>query len=76
MHLTGAGARSVTTLVNGKEYSATVGTTVQAVVDELALGRSGIAVALNGEVVSKSRWTDTFVGEGDRLEVLTAAQGG
>jgi len=68
VHLTGAGARSVTTLVNG--------TTVQAVVDELALGRSGIAVALNGEVVSKSRWTDTFVGEGDRLEVLTAAQGG
>ena len=36
----------------------------------------GIAVALNGEVVSRSRWEDAVLGEGDRLEVLRAVGGG
>lgn len=36
----------------------------------------GIAVALNGEVVSRSRWDDAILTEGDRLEVLRAVGGG
>jgi sulfur carrier protein len=36
----------------------------------------GIAVALNGDVVPRSRWADTSPGEGDHVEVLTAVQGG
>lgn len=36
----------------------------------------GIAIALNGEVVPRSEWTVTEVTEGDRIEVLVAAQGG
>lgn len=36
----------------------------------------GIAVALNGEVVSRSAWDETLLTEGDRLEILVAAQGG
>ncbi len=36
----------------------------------------GVAVARNGEVVSKSAWETTVVGEGDRIEIVTAAAGG
>ena len=36
----------------------------------------GIAVALNGEVVPRSAWDTTHLRSGDRVEVLTAAQGG
>jgi sulfur carrier protein len=37
---------------------------------------SGIAVALNGEVVPRSAWSTTGLDPGDRLEVLGASQGG
>jgi sulfur carrier protein len=36
----------------------------------------GIAVAVNGEVVPRSAWDSTGLEPGDRVEVLTAAQGG
>lgn len=36
----------------------------------------GVAVALNGEVVSRSRWDESTLEEGDRLEVLRAVGGG
>jgi sulfur carrier protein len=39
-------------------------------------GARGIAVALNGEVVPRSAWDATGLEAGDRVEVLTAAQGG
>lgn len=36
----------------------------------------GVAVARNGEVVPKTRWADTALSEGDRIEILAAVQGG
>jgi sulfur carrier protein len=38
--------------------------------------RRGIAVALEGEVVPRGRWAETPLGEGQRVEVLEARQGG
>lgn len=38
--------------------------------------RPGAAVAVNGEVVPRSTWTDHRLREGDRVEVLDATQGG
>lgn len=46
---------------------------------ELAGGdrdRPGMAVALDGEVVPRSEWSQTEVGEGARIEVVAAIQGG
>jgi len=37
---------------------------------------SGVAVAVNGEVVSRSAWESTPLSESDLVEVLTAVQGG
>jgi sulfur carrier protein len=50
-------------------------------VDELldALGvevRRGMAVAVDAAVVPRSEWSTTRVGEGARVEIVTAVQGG
>jgi sulfur carrier protein len=36
----------------------------------------GIAAALNEAVVPRSRWAATLLRDGDRVEILTAVQGG
>ena len=38
--------------------------------------RDGVAVAVDGEVVPRSRWDDRPLAEGDQVEVLRAVQGG
>lgn len=39
-------------------------------------GRPGVAAAVNGEVVPRRTWPDRVLAAGDRVEVLSAAQGG
>jgi sulfur carrier protein len=36
----------------------------------------GIAIALNGSVVRRRDWATTALGEGDRVEIVRAMQGG
>jgi sulfur carrier protein len=62
--------------VNGAAGDRPTGTSVDDVVIELGRGRSGIAVALNDEVVPRSQWPLVELRDGDRIEILTAAQGG
>ena len=62
--------------VNGGPDHVPDDTTVDDVVVRLGRGRSGLAVAVNDEVVPRSRWASTALQAGDRVEVLTAAQGG
>ena len=38
--------------------------------------RDGVAVAVDGEVVPRSRWDDRPLAEGAQVEVLQAVQGG
>ena len=62
--------------MNGEAREVAAGTTVATLVDDLAGGRSGIAVAVDDAVVRRSAWGDTALTEGARVEVLTAVQGG
>jgi sulfur carrier protein len=50
--------------------------TVETVVAQITEARTGVAVALNDEVVRRSAWASTPVNEADRVEILTAVQGG
>ena len=50
--------------------------TVADLVRQLGLGGKRIAVERNGEVVPKSRHSETPVGEGDRFEIIVAVGGG
>ena len=38
--------------------------------------RLGIAVARNGEVISRRQWSGTMLEQDDAVEILSAAQGG
>jgi sulfur carrier protein len=62
--------------INGAPSDMPDGTTVDDLIAHLGRGRSGLAVAVNDEVVPRSRWAVAGLREGDRIEVLTAAQGG
>ena len=37
---------------------------------------SGVAVALNDEVIRRGAWSETTLAAGDRVEIVTATQGG
>jgi sulfur carrier protein len=62
--------------VNGEEQAVAAGTTVAALVAALGLEPRGIAVAVDGEVVTRSRWASRSLAAGERVEVLSIARGG
>jgi sulfur carrier protein len=66
----------VTVWVNGGARDLPAPTTIEALVAQIAPGRRGVAVALNGHVVPRGDWQATPLAEGDRVEVLGAVQGG
>lgn len=64
--------------VNGMNKALPPGTSLAQIVGELFENKStaGCAVALNGEVISRSDWTETVLSNGDAVEVVHATQGG
>lgn len=62
--------------VNGQPRALAQGTTVKDVVTSLTGNLEGCAVALNDSVIPRSDWPARTVEPGDRIEVLTAVQGG
>ena len=62
--------------VNGGEREVPDGATIADVLAELDAPTSGVAVALDGDVVPRAMFAETVLTEGAVLEVLTAVQGG
>jgi sulfur carrier protein len=63
--------------VNGHDRDIAPGATVAELVEEVAPAAArGIAVAVNAEVVPRTRWVDTPLRAEDTVEILTAVQGG
>ncbi|MDH6216418.1 sulfur carrier protein ThiS [Streptomyces pseudovenezuelae] len=62
--------------VNGESREFAPGTALDIVVRALTPAPSGVAAALNETVVPRGQWSSTSLTEGDRVEVLTAVQGG
>ncbi|MEV8591886.1 sulfur carrier protein ThiS [Streptomyces sp. NPDC052012] len=62
--------------VNGEPREVESGTRLVVVVTSLTAAPSGVAAALNETVVPRTQWASTPLSEGDRVEVLTAVQGG
>ncbi|WP_333777478.1 sulfur carrier protein ThiS [Streptomyces sp. IBSBF 3136] len=62
--------------VNGRHRQVAPGTALDALVRTLTAAPSGVAAAVNETVVPRTRWATTALAEGDRVEVLTAVQGG
>ena len=62
--------------LNGEVTAVAEGATVASALAELDLPPRGIAVALDREVVPRGEWERTVLGDGARLEVVRAVQGG
>jgi sulfur carrier protein len=61
--------------VNGRD-DAFLSETVDDLLTRLGIERRGIAVALDGDVVRRSDWSNTVVPDGSSIEIVTAAAGG
>jgi sulfur carrier protein len=62
-------------IINGERRSIAA-TCVDALLSELEHERTHLAVAVNHEVVPRSRWATTSLADGDTIEIITARQGG
>ena len=66
----------MTIMVNGEPMELPEGLTVDGLLEQLKVRREYTAVALNREVWPKSRYADTVLKEGDRLEIVRPMGGG
>ncbi|MGP4093097.1 sulfur carrier protein ThiS [Nonomuraea sp. KM90] len=62
--------------INGAAHEVVDGITVAQAVRILTAVTTGVAVAVNDEVVTRGAWDSTALRDRDRVEVLTAVQGG
>jgi sulfur carrier protein len=67
---------TVTVRVNGGPREVAAGLTLDRLVASLTTAATGVAAAVNETVVPRGQWPATPLGDGDRVEVLTAVQGG
>ena len=62
--------------LNGDAKEVGEGTTLQGLVEQLALAPERLAVELNREVVRRADWRAVVLSEGDRVEIVHFVGGG
>lgn len=62
--------------VNGETQELPEGMTIAGLVATITEAHKGVAVAVNDEVVRRADWDSITVRDNDRVEILTAVQGG
>jgi sulfur carrier protein len=67
---------TVTVRVNGERRTLPAPVALDAVVAAVTPAPAGVAAAVNEAVVPRGRWAATALADGDRIEILTAVQGG
>jgi sulfur carrier protein len=63
-------------VINGKPHRPAGGLSLAEAVALLTDARTGVAAAVNGDVVRRVAWAKTPLSDGDEVEVVTAVQGG
>jgi len=67
---------AMTVLVNGQARTVPAGQLLAELIAVHTSSRSGVAVAVNGEVVPRTAWPEYELEDGAAIEILTAVQGG
>jgi sulfur carrier protein len=62
-------------IINGEQREIT-SSRVDALLGELDYEGTHFAIALNYDVLPKSRWAETAIKTGDEIEIITPRQGG
>jgi sulfur carrier protein len=63
-------------IINGRRRPVTEELSLAAAVSLITSSGTGVAAAVNGDVVLRGAWESTRLANGDRVEVVTAVQGG
>jgi len=63
-------------IINGEERIFHSARTLAGLVEELGMKQDRVAVELNRNIVSRERWAETALSEGDRLEIVHFVGGG
>jgi sulfur carrier protein len=63
-------------VINGHPHLAAAGLSLAQAVALLTDADTGVAAAVNGDVIRRAAWDATQLSDGDEVEVLTAVQGG
>ena len=67
---------SVQVKLNGEPHELSDGATMTEAVTQVTDLASGVAAAVNGDVVPRGSWAATPLRDGDQVEAVTAVQGG
>jgi sulfur carrier protein len=63
-------------IVNGEPKSVNSDYTAEQLLDDMGFAGKRVAVELNMEIVSRSNYSETFIAEGDKIEIVRAIGGG
>jgi sulfur carrier protein len=63
-------------VINGEPRQIPAPISLAQAVALLTSAQTGVAAAVNGDVVRRAAWNATSLTDGDEVEVLTAVQGG
>jgi sulfur carrier protein len=66
----------MTIVVNGEPRQSAEPMSLADAVALLTTASTGVAAAVNGEVIRRVAWPQTQLADGDEVEVVTATQGG
>ena len=69
-------ARAIEVEVNGELHRLPASCTIAGLLEQLDLGGQRVAVAVNRDVVIRSRHAEVALASGDRIEILEAVGGG
>ena len=67
---------SITILVNGENHETPAGASIRTLLDQLGLNAARVAIEYNLQILPKTRWEETKVAPGDRLEIVQFVGGG
>jgi sulfur carrier protein len=62
--------------LNKNKITVAKGVTIQGLLELQSLPEQGCAVALNNQVIPKSKWNTTTINSGDSLSIFQAIAGG
>jgi thiamine biosynthesis protein ThiS len=62
--------------VNGESRETAAGTTVLALLEQLGLNAGRVAIEYNLQILAKTKWEETRVASGDKLEIVQFVGGG
>ena len=63
-------------VINGQRHQVGDEVSLEGAVSLVTAAATGVAAALNGDVVRRGAWAATRLAAGDEVEVVTAVQGG